>query len=348
MPVLRAALVAILVAIGTCGAAADPVMPKRPDEIVSGETALRWIYRYRPHADVAKVPAVVRRFSTIGALRDSEASGIYIGFMAGVLGTNPGKARGMLAKILPVAPEDEWALVRAVAYSGMPDWQDVLRELAPRMPNRAVMIDRYLTGKMPTLNQLALVVDDPSFLEKMKNAMPWSDPPEKPVRLEPTPDLLDTLWGYYYATRSYPPIARLVRMLAWSKDYDNIERLTLGSMAKYTLASNATKDRGLLAILKRESGNQPKDVTPVLTEVIEAAETMELAKIRKEAYAAMTELRTKGPKFQRDVAWWGRVGEGAISLGCIGAAAAGQVALGLPCVVGGALSSAAIRYMASP
>ena len=39
--------------------------------------------------------------------------------------------------------------------------------------------------------------------------------------------------------------------------------------------------------------------------------------------------------------------EGAISLGCVVAAATGQIYLGIPCVVGGAATSAALRYWAS-
>ena len=39
-----------------------------------------------------------------------------------------------------------------------------------------------------------------------------------------------------------------------------------------------------------------------------------------------------------------RVPEGALALGCIGAAAAGQVEFGIPCVVGGAVSSAGLHY----
>jgi hypothetical protein len=349
---LRAAVLAAVVVLGAAHgaatAAAAPVIPTRPDEIVSAETALRWIYRYRPNADVAAVPSVVHRLSHIGALRDSETSGIYIGFIAGVIGAHPGKARALIAKMFPLAPEDEWALVRAIAYSGLPDWKDVLREIAPRLPTRGVMIDKYLAGKLPTLTQLVLVAEKPSFFQKMKASMSWGAAPEKPVRLEPTPDLLDTLWGYYFATRSYGPIARIARMLPWSKDRDELEWLTIGSMAKYTLATNAAKDRELLALLQRERERQPKDVKPILAEVIDAAETMDLARIRKEAHAAVAELRMKGPASQRDMAWWGKVGEGAIALGCIAAAATGQVEFGLPCVVGGALSSATLRYMASP
>jgi hypothetical protein len=38
------------------------------------------------------------------------------------------------------------------------------------------------------------------------------------------------------------------------------------------------------------------------------------------------------------------IGQGALALGCIAAAATGQVEFGIPCVVGGAASSAALGY----
>ena len=34
----------------------------------------------------------------------------------------------------PVPPEDEWVVVRAIAYSGLPDWRVLLRKVAPKMP----------------------------------------------------------------------------------------------------------------------------------------------------------------------------------------------------------------------
>ena len=65
--------------------------------------------------------------------------------------------------------------------------------------------------------------------------------------------------------------------------------------------------------------------------------------MRKEALAAIEEVQRKGAGSKRDMAWWGYVGEGAIAVGCVAAAATGQVALGLPCVVGGATTSYALR-----
>ena len=57
------------------------------------------------------------------------------------------------------------------------------------------------------------------------------------------------------------------------------------------------------------------------------------------------DLKRYGPGSKRDIATWGKIGEGAIGLGCVAAAVTGQVALGLPCVIGGAATSAAVRYL---
>ena len=119
-------------------------------------------------------------------------------------------------------------------------------------------------------------------------------------------------------------------------------------MAKYTLSLNAARDAELLALLKWARTQQPKPVAATLEAVIEAAETADTPRLRRDALAAIDELKRKGPGFKRDVTWWGQVGQGALSLGCLGAAIAGQAELGIPCVIGGALSSAALYYWNQP
>ena len=42
--------------------------------------------------------------------------------------------------------------------------------------------------------------------------------------------------------------------------------------------------------------------------MIEAAETMETTRVRKDALAAMEELKRKGPGYKRDMATWARSG----------------------------------------
>lgn len=323
--------------------------PSRSTEVVSPEAALRWVYAYRTKPDVDAVPAVFRSLSQWGTLRDPDAAAVYVGFLAGILGSNPAKARALVDKILPLPFEDQWVVIKAVAYSGLSEWKDLLRELTVQLPDRKLLIERYLTGKLPTLSQATLERKGPTTWEKVRAVFRKSAPEAAPqLTYESSPDLIDTAWGFYFATGSSAPIGRLIALLPWSKDRDSIEKLTVGSMAKYTLAMNASRDLKLLTLLKQRKPNEPEAVVPVLTEVIEAAETVNTGRIRKDALAAVEELRLKGPGSKREAAWWAQVGEATISLGCIGAAVAGQVALGLPCVVGGALSSAGLRYLGQP
>jgi hypothetical protein len=165
------------------------------------------------------------------------------------------------------------------------------------------------------------------------------------VAIEPSPELIDVLWGYYLATGGTVPIGRIVKLLPLANDKDNVDNLTTGSAAKFTLASNAVRDLNLLAMLKRAAKNQPKDVTVVLNDVIETAETVDTARMRKESLAAIEELKQKGPSSKRELTGIGQIGAGALSMGCIVAAATGQIELGLPCVIGGAAYSAGMQYM---
>ena len=168
---------------------------------------------------------------------------------------------------------------------------------------------------------------------------------KRQITFQSSPELIDALWGVYYATGSEGAIAQIVVLLPWAKDRDNVEKLTIGSMAKFTLASNAARDAELLAVLKRLQERQSKAVKPILAEVIEAAELVDTARLGKEAVAALEELKKKGPGAARDLAAWGSIGEAAISFSCLGLAAAGQVEAGIPCVIGGALTTGAVRYL---
>jgi hypothetical protein len=329
----------VLAALMLPAGAASP----RLNEASAREDVLKWIDGYRGRPDPASVPMAMMVLSRRGLLQDADTAGVYVGFMAGVLGAHPVEAESIVGKVLPaLAEEDQWIVVRAIAYSGLPDWQALLRKFAARMPSRSVMIEKYLDGTLPALDQVPLEADKPALLDKVKGFFGGGPPKHGVLTFDSSPELLDTLWGIYFATGDYRPVSRIIAMLPWSREPDSVEKLTVGGMAKYTLVSNATRSRDLLAMLKRASRHQQKSVVPILNEVIEAAETMEGARVRKESLAAIEELKTKGPGYKREVSLWGKVGEGALAVGCIAAAAAGQVELGLPCVIGGATSSAAL------
>jgi hypothetical protein len=310
----------------------------------------QWIYNYRAKPDYVHVPAAVRVLFHAQSFKEPENAGIYLGFIAGAIGSNPVKAEQLVTSLFPVPAEDEWVIVRAIAYSGLPDWRNLLRRIAPRMPGRQVMINDYLAGTLPTLTDIPLEEAKPGMMDRLRGALtrnPFAKEDKKlntKLTFANSQDLLDTLWGYYFATGSHLPIERIVSMLPWSKSRDTVEKLTVGSMARYTLASYAVRDQGLREYLRGELAQAPGPVKAPLGEVIEAADTVQLAALRKDALAAVDELKVKGSDSRRNLDFWGQVGVGAVALGCVSAAALGQVAVGIPCVIGGSASQGLLSF----
>lgn len=282
------------------------------------EHILRFIDRYRVKPEPERLPELVKAASALGLFRDMESAGVHVGFMAGVIGTNRDTAESLIARMFPLPPEDQVAVVRAIAYSGLPDWKDLLGKFVERMPAKAVLIERHLSGRLPTLQT---------------------------APMEKGPAILDANWGFYFATGSPEPVDRIIATLAWAKEANDIEKLTLAGMAKWTLANNANRDTDLLRHMKEQAAIRGPVVAATLKDTIEAVETSETARIRKDAIAGIDELRAKGPERNRNLAWWAQAGTTAIAAGCIVAGALGQVEFGLPCVIGGPLSTAAAKYL---
>ncbi len=196
----------------------------RPERIsVSRASVIEWIDNYRHKPEPARVPEAVQALSEFGALRDPETAGFYVGFVAGVLGANPKEAERLVGKMLPLPPADQWLVVRAIAYSGLPAWKSLLARTAAQVPARRGMIDAYLTGALPTLDAIELD-KSPTFLEKLGEHF-GVKPKLPPVSYGRNPELLDTLWGQYFAAGQYRPIWRIITLLPWSKERDSAERL---------------------------------------------------------------------------------------------------------------------------
>lgn len=283
------------------------------------EDVLGFINDYREDKKVRLVPDAVKAMGRLGLLREPEEGGIYIGFISGVLYDNPQAARDLVSRMFPMPPEQQVVLIKAIAYSGLEDWRALLGDFVERMPARKVLLDRYLYRDAPLLDKL-MTQEHGSFA-------------------------IDVHWGRYFATGLAPPAQAIIGALAWTAQRDSVEKLTIGSMAKWTLASNATRDKALRDIMKAEMNTQPKEVRAALAEVIEAAETFETSRIKRDALKAIEELKAKGPQSVRNTVWWGQAGQTVLALGCVAAAAVGQVEFGIPCVIGGAVSSAALKYL---
>ena len=114
----------------------------RPSDTASTAAAMNWINAYRAQPDPNNVPAVMRALSRLGAFNDPDQSGAYVGFLAGALAANPERAEALIAQSLQMRRQDSWVVVRAIAYSGLPNWRELLRHFAGRMPDRQPLIER--------------------------------------------------------------------------------------------------------------------------------------------------------------------------------------------------------------
>src|ERR1700691_6705658 len=128
-------LIALFVLVQPAHAAVAPEIDPR----ASLSVVQQWIYNYRAKPDYAHVPAAMRVLFHTQSFKEPENAGIYLGFLAGAIGSNPAKAEQLVTSLFPIPPEDEWVIVRAIAYSGLADWRNLMRKVAPPMTGRQVM-----------------------------------------------------------------------------------------------------------------------------------------------------------------------------------------------------------------
>jgi hypothetical protein len=301
----------------------------------SPDRLMDWISNYRDHKEPWRVPAAVHAMNDFGLFGDEEKGWFCIGFIAGVLGSNPKDGPALVPKMFPMPDKEQAIIIRAIVYSGRPDWRELLEKNASRMPLRRPLIDDFLNDKRPTLMTL-------------------------PLDTGGSPGIY-ALWGYYVATGQHEPVVRIMEALRWSKrksdsgfsfrkvfsgwgrDPSAVEKITTGGTAKWTLASYAERDRQLLALYRAESGRQPEEIAEPLKDVIKAAEDFESEKVRKDQFGAIEDAQRQKLSNEAGMTKGATAGSIAIATGCVAASALGQAYIALPCVIGGALYTGAVK-----
>jgi len=313
----------------------EPAPAQPQGAFSSPEKLMDWISNYRNHKNPSRVPAAVHAMREYGLLADEEKAWFCTGFIAGVLGSNPKDGPGLIPRMFPMPDKEQAVIIRAIAYSGRPDWRELLEKNSARMPLRRPLIDDFLNGKRPTLMDL-------------------------PLDTGGSPGVY-ALWGYYVATGQHEPVVRIMEALRWSKkkedssfsfrkifsgwgsDPSAVEKITTGGTAKWTLASYAERDRELIKLYRAEMARQPEEIAKPLKDVIEAAELFESEKIRKDQFGAIEDAQRAQLTNEAGMSKGATAGSIAIATGCVAASALGQAYIALPCVLGGALYTGAVK-----
>jgi hypothetical protein len=316
----------------------EPVQEQSQPEAAfsTPERLVEWVYNYSKKPTPWRVPAAVKAMRELGLFTDEEKGAFCTGFIAGVLGSNPKDGPNLVARMLPMPDKDQAVLIRAIAFSGRPDWRDILTKYKARMPLREPLIDSYLSGKAKPLMEADLA-DGPSVVY--------------------------TLWGYYVATGQYEPVVRIIQALRWSKNKNDgnfsikkifsgwrndpsaVEKISTGATAKWTLASYAERNRDLLSLYRAEYERQPKEIAQPLRDVIMSAEVFESEKIRKDQFGAIEDAQKMKATNEAGMSKGATAGSIAIATGCVAASALGQIYIAVPCVIGGALFTGAMKLM---
>ena len=315
----------------------EATQPQRSEGSFSTpERLVDWVYNYHAHPTPWRVPAAVRAMRELGLFTDEEKGAFCTGFIAGVLGANAKDGPALVGKMLPMPDKDQAVLIRAIAYSGRPDWRELLTKYRDRMPLRQPLIDSYLSGKAKPLME---------------------------IELSDGPSVVYTLWGYYVATGQYEPVVRIMQALRWSKNKNDgnfslkkifsnwrndpsaVDKISTGATAKWTLASYAERNRDLLSLYRAEYEHQPKEIAQPLRDVIVAAEAFESEKIRKDQFGAIEDAQKLQATNEAGMSKAATAGSIAIATGCVAASALGQIYIAVPCVIGGALYTGAMKLM---
>ena len=309
--------------------------PEPQGAFSSPDRLMDWMSNYRNHKSPSRVPVAVHAMKDYGLFADEEKAWFCTGFIAGVLGSNPKDGPNLIPGMFPMPDKEQAVIIRAIAYSGRPDWRELLEKTSPRTPLRRPLIDDFLAGKRPTLMEL-------------------------PLDTGGSPGIY-ALWGYYVATGQYEPVVRIMQALRWSKrkgdsgfsfrkvftgwgsDPSAIDKITTGGTAKWTLASYAERDRALLALYRAEYARQPQDIALPLKDVIDAAEIFESEKVRKDQFGAIEDAQRAQMTNESGMTKGATAGSIAIATGCVAASALGQAYIALPCVLGGALYTGAVK-----
>lgn len=323
------AIIAVFILL--CSVPADA----RDSRFATPERVMKWVHDYRKNPQPMLLPHAVKAMRHHGLLKNQDKAGLFIGFIAGVLGSNQAKASKLVSRMFPMPAKEQGVIIKAIAYSGLPEWPMLLSKFEKRMPLRKPLIDDFIVGKEKTLDEMQ--ISDGAFV-------------------------MDALWGYYAATGYHQPVVRIITALPWVNDIrgtdgfswakvraafddeegkDTVRKVTAGHMAKWTLTANAERDRGLIELYKLELKYQPEAVAEPLREVIAAAESFDADRVREEAKLAIDKVKAKNPG---DVGWTRGTyaGSVAIATGCV-VASVTLPGAAAPCVIGGALYSGAVK-----
>lgn len=213
-------------------------------EFGSQEEFGSWLMSYYQNPTPNSVPSAVEYMSNSGILDNQNAITPMFGFLSGIFSNNPDLIKPWVAQFDSIQESHLGVVVLGLWYSDLPNAKEITYSIIYKHQNLKDQF-AYLNSGSP----VAL----------------------KSIPLEQGPWVLDALWGNFMATGNKEPVVRIFTALPWIDIKGDINRLTVGGAANWSLTSNAFQHDRVLEICESELEKQPKDIAEKLVQVIENA-----------------------------------------------------------------------------
>lgn len=214
-----------------------------PKSIASDQDLNAWLTYYYLHPQPELVVPATLLAEKKGYL-NSESGGPYMAFLSRVFAQNPTKIAGWNKELeVAIQPKSKPILWTALWWSHTKESGQLLDEIA-----------KTLSPKTQT-----------SLLEQI------AKPPEPIEKMDINhPNVVDMLWGAFFATGDEKYIQRLISVLSWETQSKDLNKMQVAASVRWSLTSNAEQHPAVLQICQQVREKQP-DLRTVLDPVIEKA-----------------------------------------------------------------------------
>jgi tetratricopeptide (TPR) repeat protein len=213
-----------------------PAMPRLPQPPFS-------FYYQHPKPDM--IPSLLPELQKQGSLELGHMAAA--GFLSQVFHDHPDRLAGWAPAIWKLDENARAYVWLSVWFSNTEPAMKLLHDVVPR-------------EKGPAAESLAKLIDGTA-------------PPLEQYEVK-SGQVLDLLWGAFYATGRQEYIARIIDCLPWSlkTGKDDVQQMAIGKVAEWSLRENARVHPRVLALCKSELERRGEEIKPILSKLILDAE----------------------------------------------------------------------------
>lgn len=215
------------------------------EAFASVEELDRWMMYYYLRPEPQRIPSAIQSMAKEGLLDKLSVHPMFIAFFGQVFRQNEDRLSSWAQALDSLSEGHKRLFWSALWFSNTKKGKALLGEIpVGTYPNSKELVSKLLADTAPDV--LSMEVN--------------------------SPQVLDTLWGTFFATGNERCVQRIIPILPWVQEKQNSGKQLVGSVAKWSLTSNAAGHDRVLEICKGELDKQPKQVRAILKQVIVQAQ----------------------------------------------------------------------------